>query len=499
MENDSENPAPQKRRSKRQIFGVQPRPIGKPVREINGHDIEEASTVLPPDFTEDEIADRFSERLAPSLRYVADWGRWMLWDGKIWRKDNTLRAYDLARRHCRAMTAETQDPKVRALLASARMIAAIEKMARADRRQATTADQWDGNPWLLNTPGGIVDLKEGTISDHKPSWHMTKTTAVSPNADMPCPQWLAFLARVTGGNQQLVDYLQRIAGYWLTGMTREHAMWFFYGTGRNGKGTFLNIIGKILGDYAMVASPDTFTEAGSGKHLTVLARLQGARLVVSQETEEGIPWAEARIKSVTGGDPITANHMRQDPFTYVPQFKLAISGNHKPGLTSVDQAIRARFNLVPFTVTIPVGERDPTLDEKLWHEAPAILWWAVQGCLDWQKDRLNAPAIVSEATAEYFDSEDAVSLWIADCCVKKADELSGVLFKSWMSWAIKAGEKPGSHKAFGRMMEKQGFKSGKRNKKGVPIEGLRLRIPEDDMEYQPVENPSYDNEIPDYV
>ena len=157
---------------------------------------------------------------------------------------------------------------------------------------------------------------------------MTKATAVEPGGE--CPLWLEFLNKVTGNNLELLEYLKRVAGYCLTGITAEHAMFFAYGTGRNGKGVFLNTLVRIMGDYAMTASPDTFTEAGSGKHLTVLARLQGARLVVSQETEAGIPWAEARIKSVTGGDPITANHMRQDPFTYLPQFKLFIAGNHKP-------------------------------------------------------------------------------------------------------------------------------------------------------------------------
>ena len=129
---------------------------------------------------------------------------------------------------------------------------------------------------------------------------MTKCAAIASDGSEDCPRWRQFLDRVTGGNRQLEAYLKRCAGYWLTGLTGEHAMWFLYGTGRNGKGVFLNTISRIMGDYAMTASPDTFTADGHGKHLTVLARLQGARLVVSQETEEGVPWAEARIKSVTG-------------------------------------------------------------------------------------------------------------------------------------------------------------------------------------------------------
>ena len=254
----------------------------------------------------------------------------MIWDGRVWRRDNTLRVYDLIRKTIRAIGPETTDDRVRAKLAVSSTVAAIEKLVRSDRRHALTADNWDANPWLLNTPDGVVNLETGEMGPHDPAYLMTKCTAIAPGHVDGCPQWRQFLDRVTGNDRQLEAYLKRSAGYWLTGLTREHAMWFLYGTGRNGKGVFLNTLVRIMGDYAMTASPDTFTEAGSRQHLTVLARLQGARLVVSQETEEGIPWAEARIKSVTGGDPITANHMRQDPFTFMPQFKLAIAAITNP-------------------------------------------------------------------------------------------------------------------------------------------------------------------------
>lgn len=449
----------------------------KPVKYINGRDVDAADQVMPPEFADDALGLRFTEVFSPALKFVALWNRWMLWDGKVWRNDDTLRVYDLVRRSCRAISGEAKDGKIKTVLSSAKTVAAVEKLVRSDRRHAAGADQWDGNPWLLNTPDGIVNLETGETGPHDPAHLMTKSTAVGPGGE--CPTWHTFLDKVTGGNATLKEYLKRVSGYWLTGLTQEHAMWFFYGTGRNGKGVFLNTMVRIMGDYAMTASPDTFTEAGSGKHLTVLARLQGARLVVSQETEEGIPWAEARIKSVTGGDPITANHMRQDPFTFMPQFKLGISGNHKPGLKSVDEAIRARFNLVPFTVTIPAADRDPDLSEKLWAEAPGILAWAIEGCWDWRHARLKPPAIVSTATEDYFDSEDATRLWIADRCEIRGDyeEKCGLLFKSWTSWAIAAGEKVGSLKAFSRTMEKHGFPTGKRTGDGVPITGLRLPVP----------------------
>jgi P4 family phage/plasmid primase-like protien len=429
-----------------------------PVQYVNGADLD--VLVMPPEFTDDAIALRFSAEFSRALKYVADWNRWMLWDGKVWKRDNTLRVYDLIRRTIRAIGPESTDDRVRAKMAAASTVAAIEKLARSDRRHALTADNWDANPWLLNTPAGIVNLETGEIGPHDPAQLMTKCTAAAPGHVEECPQWRLFLDRVTGNDPLLEAYLKRCAGYWLTGLTTEHAMWFLYGTGRNGKGVFLNTLTRIMGDYAMTASPDTFTADGHGKHLTVLARLQGARLVVSQETEEGVPWAEARIKSVTGGDPITANYMRQDPFTYLPNFKLAIAGNHKPSLKSVDQAIRARLNLTPFTVTIPASERDPGLSEKLWEEAPGILAWMLEGCWDWRHSRLAPPAKVTEATEEYFDAEDLTGIWLGECCDRtnpNAVVPSSLLFECWCWWATGQGERSGTQKAFNQTMERHGF------------------------------------------
>jgi putative DNA primase/helicase len=300
---------------------------------------------------------------------------------------------------------------------------------------------------------------------------MTKITAVGPGGE--CPLWHAVLARITGGDGELIDFLQRVAGYSLTGLTRDHAMFFGYGTGANGKGTFLNTLTGIMGTgptgYATIAPMETFTASQSDRHPTDLAMLRGARLVTAQETEEGRRWAESKIKALTGGDPITARRMRQDFFTFTPTFKLFIAGNHKPGLRGVDEAMRRRLNLIPFTVTIPKAERDPELPEKLKTEWPGILAWAIEGCLHWQQIGLNAPASVREATDDYLEAEDALGQWIAERCLVAGQVTNGraimrplyattaQLFGSWKDWAEQAGEFVPSQKRFSQALAARGF------------------------------------------
>jgi putative DNA primase/helicase len=341
----------------------------------------------------------FADRHSGDLRYVAALGKWLHWTGKRWQHDETLIARHCARLICRAASAECNN-KARNIIASAKTVAGVERLAQADPRLAATLDQWDADPWLLNTPSETIDLRTGEGKPHDPADYLTKITGVAPSVLDPCPNWKSFLDRITDSRTELPKYLQRMAGYALTGSTREHALFFCYGLGANGKTTFINAITAAAGDYHRAAQIETFTASNHDRHPTELAGLRGARLVTAIETEEGRRWAESRIKTLTGGDKVEARFMRQDFFEYTPQFKLIIAGNHKPGLRSVDEAIRRRFNLIPFTVTIPPGERDETLPAKLNAELPGILAWMIDGCLDWQERGLAPPEIVTEASAE---------------------------------------------------------------------------------------------------
>ena len=432
----------------------------------------------PPGFSDEDLALKFTRKHRNLLRYVAKWARWLIWNSTVWIEDETLRAFDLSRAICRKASSACSHPKIRAAVASAKTVAAVERLAKADRAHAATTEQWDADLWLLNTPGGVVDLRTGRLRSHQQVDYMTKITAAAPGARIECPLWLSFLDRVTGGDAELKAFLQRVAGYALSGVTEEHALFFLYGTGRNGKGVFLNTLTRLLGGYATIAGMETFTASPHDRHPADLAALRGARLVAAQETEEGRNWAETRIKALTGGDPISARFMRQDFFTYTPQFKLFIAGNHKPGLRNVDEAIRSRFNLIPFTVFIPAQERDAKLEKKLQAEWPGILQWAIEGCLEWQRIGLAPPKAVTEATEEYMEAEDTIATWIAACCVTSRynAEISSTLYGSYKTWADAANEDAMSHKRFSQALAARGY-SAKKSDGKMRVEGIQLVRP----------------------
>lgn len=448
---------------------------------------------LPDLYSEDNAALAFSALFADDLRYVAPWGRWMVWRGQRWQEENTLHVFDLARKVCRSVAAQartdmtniTTEAQRRAVVSRyglASTVAAIERLAKADRRHAATIEQWDADLWALNTPAGVVDLRTGDARPGDRGAHMTKITTVAPGGG--CPAWLQFLHTATDGDAELIGFLQRMAGYALTGSTRDHALFFVYGTGGNGKGTFLNTLQWIMGDYARSAPADMFTERKHEAHTTELARLMGARLVAAQETEEGKRWAEAKIKALTGGDPITARFMRQDDFEFIPQFKLVMTGNHKPGLRNVDEAIKRRMYLIPFTVTIPAERRDSGLAERLRAEAGGILAWAIEGCREWQRIGLAAPERVRAATDEYLDQQDVLGLWLAECVTTGAGRARrGELYKSFKAWAEDAGEYVLPQKRFVAALESRGFVT--KVIRGTPqVEGLTIRG-ERDFEHEP--------------
>ncbi len=427
----------------------------------------------PPElpFSEDDLASRFSAEHVDDLRYVARWGRWFKWDGCCWREDETIHVFDLVRAHNRKIAATCNEGGKG--LVRATTVASIERMAKSDRRHALTTRVWDVDEWLLNTPAGTFDLRTGGVRPHSPRDYITKITAVAPGGT--CPTWHKFLERVTNGDMELQLFLQRMAGYALSGSVREHALFFLYGTGAKGKSVFISTVAGILCDYHTTASMDVFLESRTDRHPTELAGLRGARLVTATETEAGRRLAESRIKHLTGGDRISARFMRQDFFEFIPQFKLLIAGNHKPSLRTVDEAIRRRLHLIPFTVFIPPDERDETLVNKLKSSWPGILAWAIDGAVEWFSTGLRPPQAVQNATRDYLSAEDLITSWIADRChVEAAAKASSSgLYQSFRGWCEDAGERPGSHKAFSQVLESHGYDK-KHERTGWHFHGLKL-------------------------
>jgi putative DNA primase/helicase len=431
--------------------------------------------------SEDDIADCFAQQYREELRYVAKWSQWLSYDGARWREEQTLKVFDLVRKLCRELTWESnsKDTEIKRVRSS-KTIAAIVQLARTDRRLAATIDQWDADPMALNTPDGVIDLKTGDVRAHHPEDYVTKTTAVGPGG--ACPMWLQFLDRFTGGDQELQGFLKRVCGYCLTGDTSEEALFFLFGVGRNGKGVFTHTVSGVLSEYHQAAPMEVFIASNMERHPTELAMLQGARLVTATETEEGKRWDEPRIKTLTGRDPIQARFMRQDFFKYLPQFKLIFSGNHRPGLRTVDEAIRQRMNLIKCAAIIPREERDPKLAEKLKSEWSGILSWMIEGCKEWQRGGLRPPDSVTTATEEYLDVEDVFGNFLDEECVidPNATESPVGLWEKWKTWAMTTNEFVGNKTRFLQKLEDRGFRpdraydqSGKRQR---VHRGLRLRF-----------------------
>lgn len=420
-----------------------------------------AKGVKAPPLSEDAIAAAFVTHHARNTRHCAALGGWMWWCGTHWQRDDRSLVREFMRQVCRSVASHADSKPIARRIASDRTVVAALRLAAADPEISSAVGAWDNAPMCLNTATGVLDLETGEVHAHDPTRLLTQIAEASPGGS--CPLWLRFLDRITDGDRELQAYLQRVAGYCLTGSTREQVFFFFHGTGANGKSVFLQTLSAVLGSYAATAAPGTFTASRGERHLTELAGLRGARLVVAFETESGQSWAEGRIKTVTGGEPIRANFMHRDHFEFRPQFKLIVAGNHRPALTSVNEAIRRRLHLVPFPVTIPDEDRDLMLSDRLLEERDGILAWAIEGCVEWQRRGLAPPPAITGASAGYIADEDTVGEWIEECCVTGpgCKATARTLYASWAAWAEAAGAAKGSQKSLGEALRERGFQPAK--------------------------------------
>lgn len=412
------------------------------------------------------------------FRYNKDAGDWAQWDGSRWRPDAK---HDVLRELKNIIVATRQDEKAH----QASFINGCEQIARSDINFIRGAADFDADPWLLGTPGGTVDLKTGKLLAARPDDLITQQSSVAPSDAIACDAWLTFLHEAVGGDADVVRYLKHWFGYCLTGVTVEEQLLYVHGQGGNGKGTMLNTLFRVFGTYARNAPPELLVSTKQTAHPTDLAFIAGARLVLAQETEKNRSWAEVRLKALTGGDPITARYMHQNNFTFAPTFKLNLSSNGLLKIRSVDDAVRRRIRILGFNRK--PATPDLKLKGKLAAEAPGILRWAIEGCLEWQRaGGLIIPAAVAAQTAAYFEDQDTLGAWLSECCDLGDDfeASSGELFASWCNFTAAAKAPPGSLTSFGEDLGARGFAPLKkvRDADGRNVRGrggLRLRGQDD--------------------
>ena len=430
--------------------------------DLGGRSERSEDVELPGLLSDDDLARRFTARHRDRFLYCEELGRWYQWTGTHWAHDNTRAVFDAARASSRrdlaeALQADLTDTQAKALrtrLGSAVTIAAIVRLASADRHHAVRVTELDSDPWSLNTPGGILDLTTGALRPHDPAQRMTKIAAAAPTTE--CPNFLKALERSIP-DPEVRGFLQRLLGSYMTGIVRDHKVVVTYGLGANGKSLITNAVRKALGDYAVILASEVLMESHNDRHPTEIAVLRGARLALCSEVDSGRRWNEARLKRLSGGDPITARLIARDPFEFQPTHKFIVTTNSKPGLRTLDEATRRRILLVDFDVTIPEAERDAHLPERIHAEAGGILGWILIGCLDWQEGGLRPPQAVMEATTAYLDREDSISEWMIERCQPMGQSSLSTLHGSYRTWAEEIGLPPIGRNTFGDHLEARGL------------------------------------------
>jgi putative DNA primase/helicase len=417
-------------------------------------------------------AEQFVDNHAEAIRYVPAWNRWLIWAGHYWRPDEDGAITRLAVSHSTQLiraAAEIPDHRNRAdavkdalKMGDAQRIEKMMELAKCDVRIVARHEHLDAEPFLLGVRNGVVELRAGLFRTGRREDLITKRAGTEYAKAATCPRWLAFLSEVLDGNAPLISYVQKLVGYTLTGDVSAQCFPFLFGSGKNGKSVFTEILQKLTGDYGQRAPSSLLTASNNGREPThEIARLHGARLVVGSETEEGARLAESRVKDLTGGDTLTGRFLYAEAFDFRPCLKLWMFGNHKPEIRGTDDGIWRRVRLIPFTVQIPEASRDPHLPAKLAEELPGILQWALEGTRLWLAHGLTVPAIVSDASAEYRDEEDTLADFIAEEIerVPNARTAPGELFARYQAWAARNGMRyPLTQRALAKRMKERGFK-----------------------------------------
>lgn len=438
------------------------------------------------DGTDVGIAVRLRDFMARSggVRYASGLG-FLVWDGTIWTPGDAK-----VREALHFMGAEliaSGDDSSRKLALKAltnRSIDAVIKELPSVPGVPARADEFDSRPELLSVANGTVNLRLGTLHPHTPADMITKRLDVAYRPEAECPRWDRFLMEVFPHHPEMPAFMRRLVGYGVTGSTSEQCFVFMHGQGANGKSVLLDAILYVFRGITKSTEFSTFEQRTAvGQASPELAELRGARLVTASETEKYSRLAEALVKQLTGGDPVTTRKLYGNPFTYVPSFLLLVAGNYKPAILSQDLGVWRRVKLIPFEATFRGDKADKTLPSKLREEAEGILAWAVRGAMEWYATGLQEPGSVSTATQDYRESEDRLAEFIAARLVQEPGARVAPMGvrRTYAEWAEDAGlsrKEVLSGWALGVELESRGFKKVKSSGKWGFV-GIRLATDEE--------------------
>jgi putative DNA primase/helicase len=420
------------------------------------------SASVPPHLTDMGNARRLVMRHGDTLRFVPEWGEWLVWDGSRWALEAEGRVMQRAKDTVLAMytqVSKIQDDAKRGQLRThagrsetLRALKAMVALAQTEPELTVRVNDLDADPYLFNVANGTLDLRTGKLNDHRPGDLLTMRSPVTFDPTAACPLFKSFLVRIFEGNHEVMGWLQRLVGYALIGEVVEEVLPFFWGMGANGKSTLARVLLALFGEYGSVAAPELLLDEHS--HPTLIADLRGRRLVVGTESGEGRRLNEVKVNWLTGGDRLKARRMHQDSFEFNPSHTFMLAGNYRPDVRGQDHAIWRRVKLVPFTVTIPEEDQDRQLTSKLLKELPGILAWAVRGCLDWHSKGLATPAVIRDATEDYRNDCDPLADFLADMCVIGDDQevLVSTIYQRYGKWCSARDAAPMSSVAFGRQL-----------------------------------------------
>jgi putative DNA primase/helicase len=420
-------------------------------------------------FTDATNAARLVKEHGRDIRYNAAWKKWVVWEKTHWQMDDGALIHERGLQMVRNIydellkTSDYRDrieiEKYAMLSESVRRREAFVKAASWIKELNITSDDLDRNPWLLNVKNGTIDVATGEFREHRQEDMITKCANTEYNPEADCPAWKQFVREIMDYKADIITFLQTVAGWALTGDTSEQTMFILFGSGANGKSTFLNTIMYLLGDYAIATPTETFMKRNGDQNTNDIARLRGARFVTTTEAEQGRRLSEPLIKQITGNDRMTARFLYGEFFNFVPTFKIFMATNHKPVIKGTDYGIWRRIKLIPFTTRIEEEQQDKHLEAKLRAEAAGILNWLLEGTLRWRQEGLRTPAAILSATDEYRGEMDVIGNFLKERCIQTPGASTRIreLFKAYQEWCDENNEHACSERFLSLRLKEMGY------------------------------------------